>query len=237
MYRIEGIEPILDSLALPALTSVIEPDWNQCQYRESLGCKFNGIAEEVHWNEHPFIGFAVNINHGRQLENPCAAEIPEHMKQNYGHHAPEAVVYETNGGEQQAASQSQSRFDAGFCRSMRLDVLPDGIDGTDGQQPQQQGKHHVLVEREDESACIHQVERNFRNQPEQKEPHGILAEIGSMSVTFRNLKGENWKGQAADIIHPHISGYDGGPQVVRDHEEAGQPPEHVRRQHNEFLLI
>lgn len=129
------------------------------------------------------------------------------MEDQYRHHAQGAVVTEGNGSQTDPADHGQE---------------PLAVIGPAGQQAEEQGQHHILVEGENGGAHHHQIEGDLGNGGEDQQALAVGLKIVGVVIPLGRLEGENGEGHAAHIGHPVVARYHRGPEMVQKHQHQGQ---------------
>ena len=180
MHRVEGVEAVLEGFAASALFSIVKPDWDQGQNGESLGRKIICKRTQTYRDGHSLEHDDVQKYHGSKLSQTCERKVPEQIKENHGQNTHGAVIHEAHHRKQQAAGYDEEGLEDGFC----TEILPCGIQSTDGKKSQKQREHDVLMEWIDHAATVQQIERDLGNESENEKPQGVFPKIGCMKIAF-----------------------------------------------------
>ena len=72
------------------------------------------------------------------------------------------------------------------------------------------------------SAAHGQVEGDFGEKSKHQQPEDILFKVPGVEIPFHDQKCENWESNPSDAGQPVVTGDDGTPEVVAQHEDHCQ---------------
>ena len=222
MDGIEPIEGVLEELAVRALFAVIEPDGDHSEHAEALYREEEITSRKSELEAESLKCDYEQHNERGSLKEPSELDVAEDVECYDNGYSHRAVVNEADRADKEEEQNLQDREYAFFgdllFRVIGSECLLDPVELPDREQTEEQGEHHVLMEREDKSARRHQIEWNFGYQSEDKEPFCVLLEIRGVNVALGDHKGEDREGKPADAGHPLVIGNDGRPKMVEQHK-------------------